>query len=153
MNKKEYLEQLWHNEKEWNYNVEISNIFQNIIADSNPIVRAMKQTADMIDKADDIKRSELVIEDEDTVYAESFSDRINKANRVLKYDVHGYKTRAYYSARGRNHHDDTDNHLFQTLFKQCLWKKENRSALSNIAFRSTLYFITEGSMRLKYYLQ
>ena len=133
-------------------------MFENFTQNTNPILRAMKKSAETIITADTIKNNNLEIESEDyDINTLTYEDKIKEANKIMKYKVNGKKTRAYYSVKGRLIDDKTDNYLIITLLKQYLrnYKEEGhycyRHVFNDEGYRSMLHFITAGCESMKMY--
>lgn len=150
MTKDEFLTQLWNDQQEWAYLTRTAYILKDF---TQPIIEAMRESADMIIKADDIKNSylELEPEDPDDVYPiiETMSEKVSRANNGLRYEVHGSKTRAYwYDSNCIKRRDSTQSHLIMTLFRQCLAKRDP-SIVNGQRYNGVLRFIEAGCVSLK----
>lgn len=145
MGKEEYLRQLPL--REWMYNVDVAYVYRYILPShidecSNSIQAALKYASDTILEVEMLRKRQLEIEDEEK------QDWIMQALPLLKYVVHGDKTRAYYRVSSGPTTDTVNDYLIETQFRQYLWRND-RTVFSDSYYQNTLRFLKAGVKGMK----
>lgn len=159
MSKAEILSNVLCEKYEWKYHQQIAYVCRNLTKnikeiEANPFIYAMYQTGELIMQVDEIRnRVGLEIESEyDDEETQSFtiSDAVTGANKILRFDVNGSNTRAYWYNKGMKKVGPLNSHLFMTLFHQCL-AKQDCTLLTDSYYKSTLRFFEGGFNAVKFH--